>query len=74
MKQLIRFIDLRTEDEGVLVDMEYVEENGEFKVLDLSSLKCYNILKGTVGELVEVGIVIKLAFAAYLIKALENNK
>lgn len=74
MKQLIRFIDLRTEDEGVLVDMEYVEENGEFKVLDLNSLKFYNILNGTVGELVEVGIVIKLAFAAYLIKALENNK
>lgn len=70
MKNIIRLIDLHSEDEGTLIDMEYTDDEG----IKLVDLRTHVISKGTVGQLIEVDPLIKIAFASYLIKFLEHNK
>lgn len=73
MKHTIRFIDVHPDNpqSGALVDMDYSIENSQHKILDL---RIYSILDGTVGQLTEIEPIMKLAFAGFLLKALESNK
>jgi len=68
---IVRFIDLASETDGVLVDMEYTNDNGQINFVDL---RIHNIINGTVGQLVEAPIGIKLGFVMYLINFLENEQ
>ena len=70
MKNIVRFIDLHDQYTGVLVDMEY-EYND---VVEVKSFKVHSIDNGTIGESVEVNVVIRAVFETYLIKFLEHNK
>lgn len=71
MINIIRLIDVQDfYGNGVIVDMEY-EDQDEIKVTDV---RCYNIVEGTVGHLVEVEDVIKETFAMYFVNFLKHNK
>jgi len=71
MKHVIRLIDAHSEDEGVLVDLDYFFQSERPVLLDL---RIHYISNGTVGPLIDVEPLIKLQFAGYLLKFLETNK
>lgn len=71
MKQVIRFIDLLSATEGVLVDMEYTDVDNKIKV---ENLNVHNIINGTVGQVIEINPFISSSFALYLVNFLESNK
>lgn len=67
----IRLIDRQSEDTGILADMEYTySEEG---VVKLQSLSVHNIVDGTVSKSIEVPVMVKLGFAAYLLKVIEQQ-
>ena len=69
--KIFRLIDIMDGGKtGVLVDMEYTEDE---EAIDIISLSIHNIIKGVVGHVLEeVPVVVTAAFCESIINILNN--
>jgi hypothetical protein len=69
--KIFRLIDIIDDDKtGVLVDMEYTEDE---ESIDINSLSIHNIIEGVVGPVLEeVPVVVTAAFCESIINILNN--
>jgi len=69
--KIFRLIDIIDDDKtGILVDMEYTEDE---ESIDIISLSIHNIIKGVVGSVLEeVPVVVAAAFCESIINILNN--
>jgi len=69
--KIFRLIDIMDDGEtGVLVDMEYTEDEESIGIISLS---IHNIIKGVVGSVLEeVPVVVAAAFCESIINILNN--
>jgi len=68
--KIFRLIDIIDDKTGILVDMEYTEDE---ESIDIISLSIHNIIKGVVGPVLEeVPVVVAAAFCESIINILNN--
>jgi len=68
--KIFRLIDIIDDKTGILVDMEYTEDE---ESIDIISLSIHNIIKGVVGSVLEeVPVVVAAAFCESIINILNN--